>query len=179
MGVSGAMVLAGRRGNRCSLTKTRFWAGGPYDPNNPVVSRICRRARRLIFAGKYAEAATLIGDKMMAKPIRQMPHTETVGRFDAGFSGLGTNVSDYRRDLDLETATAHVAYTADGVKFAREYFSSSADQVIVVRLSADKPGQISFVASMKTPQDAKVTAESPDFLVMRGVNGSSLGISFR
>ena len=50
------------------------------------------------------------------------------------------NVTDYRRDLDIGEALAHVSYAANGVKYAREYFCSHADGVLVVRLTADRPG---------------------------------------
>ena len=50
------------------------------------------------------------------------------------------NFSNYRRDLDLGDALAHVNYEANGTKFSREYFCSHADGVLVVRLTADKPG---------------------------------------
>jgi alpha-L-fucosidase 2 len=63
------------------------------------------------------------------------------------------------------------------VKFTREVFASPVDQVIVVRLIANKPGQVSFTASMKTPQKANVTVESGDTLVMTGNNGGAAGIN--
>src|SRR4030095_5143413 len=88
----------------------------------------------------------------------------------------GKAIAQYRRDLNLDTAIARVTYTAGGVKFTREVFASPVDQVIVVRLTADRPGQVSFTAGMATPQKATVTAEGPDTLVMRGVNGAAQGI---
>lgn len=86
-------------------------------------------------------------------------------------------VMDYRRDLNLDTAVATVAYAIDGVRYTREVFSSPVDQVIVVRLAADQPGKVAFTAGMKTPQKASVTVESPNTLVMQGVNGGSAGVA--
>jgi alpha-L-fucosidase 2 len=54
------------------------------------------------------------------------------------------DVSDYRRSLNLNDAIAHVAYTHDGVTYTREYFMNHPDNVLVVRLTADKPGALSF-----------------------------------
>ena len=96
-------------------------------------------------------------------------------------------VENYRRELNLDTAVARVTYTSGGVKFKREIFSSPVDQVIVVRLTADQPGQISFTAGMNTPQKVEVNAEvstngpfvgktNGATLVMRGVNGEASGI---
>ena len=88
-------------------------------------------------------------------------------------------VERYRRDLDLATATAHVSYRTAGVRFEREVFASAPDDVIVVRLSADRPGQISFEARLQTPQraisEATGEATGDGELVMRGVNGDGKG----
>ena len=46
----------------------------------------------------------------------------------------------YQRDLDIGNALAHVTYRAGGVTYRREYFASHPDQVLVERLTADRPG---------------------------------------
>jgi hypothetical protein len=43
--------------------------------------------------------------------------------------------TDYRRDLDLGDALAHVSYRSGGVNYRREYFCSHADGVLVMRLT--------------------------------------------
>ena len=87
---------------------------------------------------KYPEAAKLVGAKVMAKPLRRCRTRRSATRADVS---RGDAVEDYRRELDLTTATAHVSYTSDGVTFTREVFASAPDQVIVVRLTAGRPGQ--------------------------------------
>ena len=79
-------------------------------------------ARRLIFEGKYREAQKLAGDKMMAKPLGQMPY-QPVGDLRLTFPEA-KKVENYRRDLNLDTAIARVSYTVEGVTFTREIFSS-------------------------------------------------------
>lgn len=59
-------------------------------------------------------------------------------------------ITDYKRDLDLTNATAHVTYKADGVNYAREYFSSAPDQVMAVHLTANKPGKITLEALLSS-----------------------------
>ena len=109
----------------------------------------------------------------MSKPLAQMPY-QTLGDLALTFPQVDS-VENYRRDLDLATATAHVSYTSGGVTFSREVFASAPDQVIVVRLTASRPGQISFEARMQTPQRATVEATADGDLVMRGVNGDGAG----
>ena len=169
----GAMVFGGVVNERLQLNEDTLWAGGPYNPVNPEAQGALPEVRRLIADGEYAAAATLASQKVMAQPLSQMPY-QTVGDLTLTFHGVNV-VEHYRRDLDLSTATAHVSYTADGVSFEREVFASTPDEVIVMRLTASRPGQISFDAHMQTPLRATVGATTDGDVVMRGRNGDSTG----
>ena len=173
----GAMVFGGVVNERLQLNEDTLWAGGPYDPVNPDSLAALPEVRNLLFDAKYSEAAKLITDKVMAKPLAQMPY-ETIGNLQLTFPAT-ISVENYRRELDLDNAIARVQYTSEGVRYTREVFSSAVDQVIVVRLTAGAPGKIFFKAEMNTPQKATVTAESPATLVMAGRNGDSSGIKAR
>ncbi len=170
----GAMVFGGVEREHLQLNEDTLWAGGPYTPDNTNALAALPEVRKSIFDGKYDDAARLIDRSVMARPLGQMPY-QTVGDVFLDFSPVG-EAEGYRRDLNLDTAVASVSYTVNGVHFQREVFSSPVDQVIVVRLTADKPKQIGFVASLKTPQRAAITTEGADTLVMSGVNGSAGGI---
>ncbi len=170
----GAMVFGGVEREHLQLNEDTLWAGGPYTPDNTNALAALPEVRKSIFDGKYDDAARLIDRSVMARPLGQMPY-QTVGDVFLDFSSVG-EAEGYRRDLNLDTAVANVSYTVNGVRFQREVFSSPVDQVIVVRLTADKPKQIGFVASLKTPQRATITTEGADTLVMSGVNGSAGGI---
>ncbi len=171
----GAMIFGGVALERIQLNEDTLWAGGPYDPANPDALEALPKVRELIFAGRYREAHNLVGQKMMAKPLTQMPY-QCVGDLLLTFPDVN-GVTDYRRDLNLDTAVATVAYTIDSVRYTREVFSSPVDQVIVIRLKADKPGKVTFTAGMKTPQKASVNIESSNTLVMQGVNSGTRGIA--
>lgn len=171
----GAMIFGGVAREHLQLNESTLWAGGPYDPSNTNALATLPKVRQLIFAGKYDEATSLVGSNMMSIPLREMAY-QTLGDLFLDFPATLTPVN-YRRDLDLETATASVSFMTDGIHFKREIFSSAPDQVIVVRLTADKPGQISFAAGLKTPQKATVKVEGGDTLVMDGVGGDMRGIA--
>jgi len=64
------------------------------------------------------------------------------------------NVSDYRRDLDLNAALAHVSYNVDGVLYRREIFCDHPDGVLVARFTADKPGSYSGSIGLKDSHGA-------------------------
>src|SRR6185436_14366802 len=169
----GAMVFGGIVHERLQLNEDTLWAGRPYDPVNPDAKAALPDVRRLLADGKYTDAATLVGAKVMSKPLAQMPY-ETVGDLALTFPDVDS-AENYRRELDLATATAHVSYSSGGVTFSRELFASAPDQVIVVRLTASRPGCISFETRMETPQRATVEAAAGGDLVMRGVNGDGPG----
>jgi alpha-L-fucosidase 2 len=146
----GAMIFGGVERERLQLNEDTLWAGGPYDPSQTNALIALPQVRRLIFEGNYSEAHRLVGTNMLSRPVRQMQY-QTVGDLFLTFAKTGP-VEHYYRDLNLDTAVASVSYEAGGTKFTRELFSSPVDQVIVVRLTADKPGQISFTANFSTPQ---------------------------
>jgi alpha-L-fucosidase 2 len=168
----GGMIFGGVENERIQLNEGTLWAGGPYDPSNPESAKLLPEARRLIFAGKYNEANHLVGSRMMSRPQRQLPY-QTLGDLMLKFPDV-KEVENYRRDLNLDTAVATTSYTAHGVRFKREAFAEGG--MIIVQLTANKPGQISFTASLKTPHKATVKADV-DTIDLQGVNGPSQGIA--
>jgi len=169
-----AMIFGGVSQERLQLNEGTLWAGGPYDPVNPEAKEALPEVRLMVNEGKYREAAKLISAKVMAKPLAQMPY-QTVGDLLLTFAGA-TNAENYRRELSLDSAMATVNYTSDGVRYARHTFAGSSDNVIVLHLTADQPGKISFIAGMQTRMAASVETDGVDTLVMRGMGGNAGGI---
>jgi alpha-L-fucosidase 2 len=170
----GAMVFGGPATEQLQLNEDTLYAGSPYDPNNPDALNALPEARRLIFEGKYKEAHDLVGAKMMARPIKQMPY-EPLGDLKLSFRNHD-NVINYRRQLDLNTAIATTSYDDGITTYLREIFASPVDHVIIVNLVADRLKQLNFTVTFETAQKATVTTEGSDTLVLRGVNGDSSGI---
>ena len=167
----GAMVFGGINRERLQLNEDTLWGGGPYDPVNPEAKAALPEVRQLVFDGKYSQAAKLISQKVMSKPLSEMPY-ETAGDLILTFPEM-QSVENYRRDLNLDTAVSSVEYTANGTRYLRQVFASPVDQVIVVQLTADKKNAISLSAGFQTPQKAAIETESGTTLVMRGVNGGT------
>jgi alpha-L-fucosidase 2 len=137
----GAMVFGTVARERIQLNEDTIWSGQPYDPTRPGGPKALPEIQKLVFEGKWMEAEALFAKKMMGKPD-QMKY-QPLGDLFVEFPGH-TNVTDYCRLLDLNTAIASVSYQANGMGFKREVFSSAQDHVIVVRLTADKPGSLTF-----------------------------------
>ncbi len=169
-----AMVFGGVTNERLQLNEDTLWAGGPYDPANPEALAALPVVRQLITDRKFREAHALVAEKMMARPLRQMPF-QPLGDLLLTFRH-SEPVDNYRRDLNLDTAIARVSYVSGGVTYTREVFSSPVDQVIAMRVSADRPSRVNLSVGMTTPQKADVAIEGKDTIVMNGVNAEAQGI---
>jgi alpha-L-fucosidase 2 len=170
----GAMIFGGTTRERLALNELTLSAGGPHDYDNPEALAALPEIRRLVLAGKYAEAQALADAKFMGQPIKQMPY-QTIGDLNLTFPE--SVVTEYTRELDLETATARVSYVAGGVTYTREAFISQPDQIFVLRLTADQPGRLTFTAAFDSPQRATMEAYGSDGLVLRGIANDAMGIA--
>jgi alpha-L-fucosidase 2 len=104
--------------------------------------------------------------------------------FPAGGAHVG-----YRHKLDLDTAVAATSYERGGTRYRREVFSSAVDQVIVIRLTAEPAGQLSFTAPLRGDRNRahsnyatdyfRMDADGPDGLVVRGRSADYLGVAGR
>ena len=167
------MVFGGVARERLQLNEDTLYAGAPYQPANPDGPAALPEIRKLIFEGKYVEAQKRIDAHFMGNPVSQVSY-QTIGELTLTF-GPSSNASGYRRELDLTKALSTVTYRQDGVTYTRETFISPVDQVLVMRLSADAPGKISFQLGFETPQVATVAIESPQEIVLSGRNGGHNG----
>ena len=169
-----AMVYGGVETERLQLNEGTVWAGGPYTPANPEGLAALPEIRRLIFDGKWHEAQALINAKFIGIPAPELPY-QTIGHLTLDFPPPAS-VAGYRRELDLDTAITRVSYTVDGVHFTRECFISAVHQVLVMRLTTDKPGQISFIATFDSPQKSEMTTPDVNTLALSGISGDANGV---
>jgi alpha-L-fucosidase 2 len=131
--------------------------------------------RRLLFAGDIPAAHDLFGRTMMGRPYEQMKY-QPLGNLRLTFPGHD-QATDYQRDLDLDAAVARVSYTVAGTKFVREVFASAVDQVIVVRLTADRPGAISFTTELEGVRNDTHSNYGTDYFRMDGVAPNRLRLT--
>ncbi len=162
----GAMVFGDPAHEHLQLNESGVWAGKLLDRNNPEALKALPEIRKLLFAGKTREAEVLADRTMIGNP-RRLPPYQSLGDLHLEFPNTD-KVTNYRRELDLTNAIATITYTANGTTYKREYFSSAPDQMIVMRLTADRPGQISFTASLTRQQDSQTKATSSDTLMLFG-----------
>ncbi|TFG89987.1 MAG: glycoside hydrolase family 95 protein [Candidatus Atribacteria bacterium] len=162
----GAMVYGDPSKELIQLNENTVWAGSPYRNDNPDARAVLSEVRKLIFDGEYKEAHDIVNQKFISKISTGMPY-ETMGNLRLVFQGHG-KFSDYYRELDIEKAMVASRYTLNGVKYKTEVFSSFPDQILIVRLSADKPGSISFSATLDRPSKVDVNTNGNNELIMSG-----------
>ncbi len=158
----GAMVFGGVGKERLQLNEDSLWAGAPRDWNNPGAKEYLPEVRKLVFEGKYKEADRV--SRQMQGPFTQsyLPMADLYLEF-----AHGDLAGDYYRELDLNRAIALTRFQIAGVEYTREIFSSFPDQVIAVRISASRPGKVSFIATLDSPLRFKVSAQG-DTLILSG-----------
>jgi alpha-L-fucosidase 2 len=162
----GAMVFGGTEDERLQINESTLWGGGPHDYTNPDVYAHLEDLRMLIFEGKVEEAEKL-SKNLMGKPKLLMPYQPFCDlrlHFPAHHQA-----TEYRRELHLDDASARTTYKLGLTSFRREVFISYPDQVLVVRITANEPGQITFSVGMDSPQaGANVEAAANDTLQLTG-----------
>ncbi|MCB4798843.1 glycoside hydrolase family 95 protein [Neotamlana laminarinivorans] len=164
----GAMVFGDPVNENIQLNELTLWAGGPHRNDNPDAKDALKDVQSLLFQEKYDEAHRLANDKLLSKTSHGMPY-ETVGNLRLNFKNQD-NYTNYYRELNIENAVNKTTYTANGVDYSREIFTSFTDNVILIKLTANKKKSISFTASMDRPEPAKVEhfTENNNVLVMTG-----------
>ena len=172
----GAMVFGGVSQERVVLNESSLWSGSPQDADRPDAAKYLPEIRRLLLAGRNVEAERLTyahftsrgpGSGHGSGKDVQYGSYQELGSLRLTFGG-GDAASDYRRELDLSTAVARVSYTQDGTRFTREYFTSAPDEAFVIRLTADKPGAVSFDAALERPERFEVQADGARGLLLTG-----------
>jgi alpha-L-fucosidase 2 len=175
-GRMGAMIFGGPANERIQFNEDTLWRGKPHDYVRRGALEVLPEVRRLIFEGKAGEAGKLAKEKAISDPVRQLPY-QPFGDLRLTFLGH-ENVTEYRRELDLDSAIATVSYKVGDVTFKREVFASYPDRVIVVHFTADQPGQISFTLQMDSPHTNSLTQAEVSVPSRRKTPGLSVGMGF-
>ncbi len=145
----GAMIFGGVTDERIQFNEDTLWTGHPHDYANTNALAALPKIRELLAAGKNKEAGGFAKTNFLGTPSRQKAY-QPFGDLRLHFSGA-TNVTDYRRELDLDSALASVSYKIGEVTFVRSAYASYPDRAIMLMLYATKPGQISFTLKLDSP----------------------------
>lgn len=164
-GQIGAMVFGGVEDELIQLNESTLWSGGPRKNNvNPEAYKYLKPIREALSRKDYSSAQEL---------TRKMQ-----GHYSESFLPLGDlkirqkfksggKPWKYYRDLDISNAIASVSYEKDGVKFTREVLASRPDQVLVVKITANKPKSIFLEVDLVSQLRPVISTNGSDQLVMQ------------
>ncbi len=165
-GFQGAMIYGNVDTETVQLNECTVWSGSPNRNDNTLVLDSLAEIRQLIFDGKQKDAETLANKTIVSKTSHGQMF-QPVGSLRLVFD-KHDNYTNYYRGLDLENAVQKTTYTIGDVNYTREVIASFPDRVIVMRLTASKPGSLSFTAFYSTPQPKATSKASSNELTIAG-----------
>jgi len=175
----GAALFGGVAHERIVLNENGLWSGSPQDADRQGAAAALPEIRRLLLAGRNVEAEALVnahftcagaGSGRGAGANVPFGCYQTLGNLELEFTGpdAAAPVTGYRRELDLAEATGRVTYEQGGVRYTREAFVTAPGEAVVIRMTASRPGSISFEARLTRPERATTAAVGTDGLLMSG-----------
>jgi alpha-L-fucosidase 2 len=163
----GAMVFGGTADERIQFNESTLWTGHPHNYVRAGAREALPEIRRLLFAGETAAAQKLAREKFIGDPDRQTAY-QPFGDLRFHFSGHEA-ATGYRREVDLDRAVATVTYLIGKTRFRRDVFASFPAGLLVVTLTADRPGQLSFSLAVTSPhRSARTLSVGADMLALAG-----------
>ena len=174
-GFLGAMVFGDVNSELIQLNEKTLWSGSPNDNNNPIAAQSLGKIRQLLFEGKYKEANELTEKTQVCKGVgsgggngARVPYGSYQMLGDLRFDfGKTTNYKNYHRELDLNSGVVRVSYNQEGINYRREIFASYPNRALVIRLTADKKGALSFKTTLTRVERFEAHSEK-DHLLMTG-----------
>lgn len=169
----GGMIFGNVKQDRIQLNEETVWAGEPGNntPKYDVYPNIVK-IRQLLFQNKFEEAQKLSNETFPRSAPENnnygMPY-QTVGDLMLDFGDL--NFTNYKRTLDIDNAISTTTYTSNGVNFKREYFVSFPQQIMVIRLTADRKKKINFKVGLESIQKNIDVKSENKILKLRGKSG--------
>ena len=180
----GAMIFGGVDEERIVLNESSVWSGSREDSDRAAAHTVLPEIRRLLLEGKNMEAEALVNANFtcQGKGSGRGRGADTpfgcyqvLGNLHLQFAPGTGAAENYRRELDLASAAARITFKRDGVTWSREHFVSTSDEVFVSRLTADRPGALTFAVRLDRPERFTTTASGPRELLLTGSLNDGLG----
>jgi len=177
-GSLGAMFYGTPAKEIIGLNEETIWTGGKlYKRDMPKAQKYLSTIRQLIFEGKYVEAEALVEKEILSPRVAPEEHTyQMLANLNISRPGM-TNVSNYKRSLDIRTAIASSQFDKDNTTYYQESFSSFPDQVIVLKYSASQAGKINFTAAINRTEQTKIIASENQITFSEHINNGD-GVAF-
>lgn len=173
----GAMVCGHVKEEVIYLNEDSIWYGGPKKRTNKDTKAYLPKIRQLLFDGELKKAEYLAKMAMTSSPKYLNPYLP-LGELRLLFAEHEDQVKNYKRTLDLSDATVQSHYMMNGVTYSREMFSSIEDEVMVMKLTSDKKGALTFCANLnRRPYEEILEVVAEDSVAYHGTCGVD-GVTF-
>jgi len=166
-GRQGAMIFGNPLNEHFQLNENTLYSGEPSSTyKNVNIQNDLPQVIKMLEQEKYAEADKFVTENWLGR-LHQC--YQPFGDLHFSFEGDENQVTNYYRELDIVNSVAKVSYTLDGVNYSREVFASFPDQLIIVRISADKKASVSFKLNFSSVHTT-CSSETPskNVLVFKG-----------
>ncbi len=160
----GAMIYGGWESEKIQLNDHTLWSGGPREWNNPNARLLLPVVRNSVMNEDYLEAQKIWRKMQGPYTERYLPMADLL----LDFVYRGGEMSDYKRELDLENAIATTSYKIGRIKYTREVFASYPDRALVIRISSDAEQAVSLEAFLKSALKYSVEAVGNDEFILKG-----------
>ena len=156
----GAMTYGGIEEEKLALNESTMWSGQYNEnQNKPFGREKMNQLRKLFFEGKLSEGNRIAGDNLHGNQTSFGTHLP-IGDLKMQFIYPEGKVTDYRRSLSLDEAVSSVSFNSGGVNYTREYFATNPDNVLVLRLTADKQKSITMNMGLDLMRQADLSVEN-------------------
>ena len=156
----GAMTYGGIEEEKLALNESTMWSGQYNEnQNKPFGREKMNQLRKLFFEGKLSEGNRIAGDNLHGNQTSFGTHLP-IGDLKMQFIYPEGKVTDYRRSLSLDEAVSSVSFNSGGVNYKREYFATNPDNVLVLRLTADKQKSITMNMGLNLMRQADLSVEN-------------------
>ena len=174
----GGMIFGGTIEELIKLNEDSIWSGGLRHRVNPDAQEGLAEVRELLKNGNIPEAEKIAFQKLQGVNPNSR-HYMPLGDLKISME-LPGRAKDYSRSLNIAEAVARITYSANDVNFSSEIFVSAPDEVMVVHISADQPGSISFTCGIDGRDDYYDDNRpcEKNMLLYTGGTGSRDGIFF-
>ena len=160
----GAMVYGNPLQEVYQLNEESIWSGYPQDWNNPKAANALPQVREAVDRGDYAKASELWKANAQGPyTARYLPMANLM--LDQLTRGEARNLY---RELNISNALSTVTYEADGVKYRRTSFISYPDQVMVIKIAADRPQAVSLHIRLNSLLRYTVQTKGEKTLILNG-----------
>ncbi|ELC8432389.1 glycosyl hydrolase family 95 catalytic domain-containing protein [Clostridium perfringens] len=171
-GYMGGMIFGSVASERIQYNEKTLWSGGPgawegYNGGNKEGAwEAVQEIRKIL-----AEGGTPSNDlyQRVCGDQRAYGAYQNFGDIFLDFkSHEESKVTNYRRELNIEESLSTVKYNYKGVNYEREYFCSYPDNVMVIKLKADKASSLTVDVRNEGAHNGKNLSVENNTLILSG-----------